>query len=77
MISLRTDAASSYPISGSGLANANTTGFLGMDAIISLVTTFPTLNPKNTSADFIASTKVILSDLIANGFLSAPKSVLP
>ena len=77
MISLRTDVASSYPISGSGLANANTTGFFGIEAIISFVTTLPTLNPKNTSAVFIASGKVILSDLIANGFLSAPKSVLP
>ena len=55
----------------------NPIGFFGMETTISLLIILPTLNPKNTSAVLKACVKVIFSALIANGFLSSPKSVLP
>ena len=57
MMSVRTEYASSYEISGSGFASANTIGFAGMEAIISLLTRPAELKPKKTSAFFMRSAK--------------------
>ena len=57
IISLRADVASLYDISGSGFAKANTIGSFAIARIMSLLTSPPRDNPKNTSAPENTSSK--------------------
>ena len=57
MISLRTEVASLYEISGSGLAKAKTIGSFAIAAIISLETSPALERPRKTSASLKASSK--------------------
>ena len=75
MMSGREAMASSYEISGFGLAKANTIGFSFMLRTMSWVSTPATDNPRNTSAPFMASSKVLMSRSVANGFLRSFRSV--
>ena len=54
----RAAIASSYEISGTGLANANTIGFSFIERIISCESILPFDSPTNTSAPLIASSNV-------------------
>ena len=53
--------ASSYEISGTGLANANTMGDGAMLRTMSLLNTLPRDKPRNTSAPLMASSNVWMS----------------
>ena len=61
--------ASSYDISGTGFASANTIGCSAIERIMSCVSTLPFESPTNTSAPFIASSSVCTSRLsVAKSF---------
>ena len=62
--------AISYPISGSGLAIAKTIGFLAIVKSILGETISDLDNPINTSAPFIASSRVLRSLDVANSSFS-------
>ena len=64
-------------ISGSGLAHANIIGFFAMDFTMSLDTTSFADKPKNTSAFFIASFKVLNLVLTAKADLNRSIFFLP
>ena len=71
-----TATTSSGKISGTGFAKAKMIGSLFIDATISFVTTPGLERPKNISAPFIASAKVLSSVSSANSTFSGVRSVL-
>ena len=68
--------ASSYGISGSGLAKANTMGFSAILLTISLFKIPPLDSPKKTSASCIASSRVQFLFNCVKYFLFLSKSFL-
>ena len=62
-------------ISGSGLARAKTIGRSAIDCTISVVTTSFTERPRNTSAPFIASARVVMGREVANSAFCGLRSL--
>ncbi|MPM70581.1 hypothetical protein SDC9_117536 [bioreactor metagenome] len=75
MMSGRASIASSYEISGLGLANAKTIGFSFIVFTISLVSTPATDKPRNTSDPATASASVFIFLEVAKGFFLSFRSV--
>src|SRR5512135_3594059 len=67
--------ASSYDISGFGLAIAKTIGWLAIDASIFFDITFATESPRNTSAPATASSRVLIFLSVTKSFLYLFRSV--